>query len=82
MPASVDAWRVLAGMTKNGLPFLLLGIGNVYEVSGMEAHGLFASTNLKKIQRAFIRRPYPGLDGEQTGALMILVRIDGPVRKY
>ena len=82
MPARIYACRVLAGMTINGLPFLLLGIGNVYEVGWVKPHRLLTGANFKKVQHELIRRPHPGLYGKQTGALMVLMRVDRPMAKY
>ena len=82
MTAGIDTCRVLAGMAINGLPFLFLCIGNVCEVCWMKTHRLLTGANFKKVQHEFICRSHPGLYGEQTGALMVLMRVDRPMAKH
>lgn len=82
MPTGVDTGGVLAAMAINGLPFLLLRVRDINEVSGVKSHRLLAGTNFKKVKDKLIRRPHPRLYSEQAGALVVLVRIDGPMTEY
>ena len=82
MTTIIDGRRVLAGMTVNSFSFLLLGIGNINVTIRMEAQGLRTGASLTEIKIKFIGRPYPGLDSEKAGCLVILVCINRPVCKY